>query len=541
MNYEEIAASLSREKIISLLVMEQHFSAVEEQNELLKTQFSLLEQRLKEAEYQIAWFKKEFFGKKSEKRYSVEPDNGSIQLYISEQLKKQAEIAIEQSSKEKTEIKPYQRGKAKKLDLKNAVSETGLRFDDTVPVKVIKVPNKEVEGLKPEDYEIISTKVVHRIAQTNCYQVLKYEMDVIKLKDSQEVINTPAPKAVFENSYADVSFLARLIIDKFLYHLPLYRQEQRLKAAGIKLSRATLVSYIDKIAFILEPIYRAQVKSILKSKILAMDEVPISAGVDKAKNKMKRGYFWPMYGEEKEVAFHFSESRSIQVLLETLKDKFTGILLSDGYQAYINYTEANKTVHALCWSHARRYFIKAENVEPALVTKALEYIKQLYKIEEEIKTKSSLERQEIRGEESKRIVDNFFAWLKEEQSKNCLLPSSPYTKAVNYCLERESGLRVFLSEPELALDTNHVEREIRAVVIGRKNWLFCFSESGAKNAGIIYSLIATCKLHNMDPYSYLVDVLQRVSIHSNLKVEELTPRVWKEKFSQDQLKSDIDL
>jgi len=100
---------------------------------------------------------------------------------------------------------------------------------------------------------------------------------------------------------------------------------------------------------------------------------------------------------------------------------------------------------------------------------------------------------------------------------------------------------VFLANPDLPVDTNHVERQIRPIVVGRKNWLFCFSEAGAEHAGIIFSLIATCKLHNVDPYTYLVDVLQRVQTHSSSKIEELTPRLWKQNFGQNPMRSDVDL
>lgn len=535
MNYVEIAHTLSTKKIVSLLKVEERFLE-------FQSQFQAIQTKLSEAQERIRWFETQLFGRKSEKRHSDTSPPGSIQLYINQQLQEEVEQAQAQKATEITEVAPYKRGKAKKIQLENAVSETGLRFDDSVPVKVIKVPNQAIEGLNPEDYEVISTTVVHRLAQTNCHLVLRYEMDVVKLKATKEVFNTERPTSVFDNSFADVSFLARLIIDKFMYHMPLYRQEQRLIASGIKVSRATLVAYVMRLALLLEPIYKSQVKSILRSLILAMDEVPVKAGVNKEKHKMKNGYFWPMNGDKNEIAFHYSPSRSIQVLYEALKDKFKGTLLTDGYQAYENFAAANPDIiHALCWAHARRYFIQAENVEPILAAKALDDIKSLYKIEEEIKGKDSLIRQEKRGSYSKLIVDDFFAWLKEERGKYCLLPSSPFTKAINYCLERESGLRVFLANPDIPVDTNHVERQIRPVVVGRKNWLFCYSEAGAEHAGIIFSLIATCKLHNVDPYTYLVDVLQRVQTHSSSKIEELTPRLWKENFGHNPMRSVVDL
>ena len=168
MNYEEIAENLSKEKIISLLKLEEQFQSIQ--------------QKLSESEQMVAWFKQQLFGKKSEKRYADSPELTAIQLYLNQQLKEQAAIQEQIKALEKTEVKTYHRGKAKKLDLENAVSETGLRFDNTVPVKVIEVPNKAIEGLTPEEYEEITTKITHRLAQTNCYKVIRYEMKVFKIE-----------------------------------------------------------------------------------------------------------------------------------------------------------------------------------------------------------------------------------------------------------------------------------------------------------------------------------------------------------------------
>src|SRR5262249_1364282 len=118
-----------------------------------------------------------------------------------------------------------------------------------------------------------------------------------------------------------------------------------------------------------------------------------------------------------------------------------------------------------------------------------------------------------------------------------LLPTNPFTKAAAYALEREAGLRVFLGDPDVAIDTNHLEREIRPIAVGRKNWLFCWTEIGAKYVGIVHGLIATCSLHGVDPYVYLVDVLQRVATHPATDVQLLTPRLWKERFAANPLRS----
>lgn len=138
------------------------------------------------------------------------------------------------------------------------------------------------------------------------------------------------------------------------------------------------------------------------------------------------------------------------------------------------------------------------------------------------------------------IVDVFFHWLGEASEKHLLLPTSPFTKAASYALEREKGLRVFLEDPRVPLDTNHLEREVRPIALGRRNYLFCWTEVGAKYVGIIQSLLRTCRLQGVDPYTYLVDVLQRVERHPAREIHLLTPRLWKQHFADHPLRSHID-
>jgi len=338
-----------------------------------------------------------------------------------------------------------------------------------------------------------------------------------------------------------VSLLACLAIDKFRYHLPLYRQHQRMKAAGIRLARSTLTGLIHRSADLIEPIYHAQLDSILKSRVLTMDETPIKAG-RRERGTMQTGYFWPVYGDKDEIAFPFSPSRAGGMVREVLGE-YCGVLLSDGYKAYENYAAGvNGLVHAQCWSHARRYFVNAQDAEPALATRALDSIGRLYAEEDALKRKDlpDAKRMEKRSERCKPLVDEFFAWLKTELTERILLPSNPFTEAAHYALAREGPLRVFLEYPNVPIDTNHLEREIRPIAVGRKNWLFCWTELGAQCVGIFQSLLSTCRLQGVDPYVYLVDVLQRVAIHPASKVDMLTPRLWKEHFAHDPLRSDLD-
>jgi transposase len=172
---------------------------------------------------------------------------------------------------------------------------------------------------------------------------------------------------------------------------------------------------------------------------------------------------------------------------------------------------------------------------------ALEQIKALYAVEEEIRdAKLAGDAKQLhRLTHSKPLVTLFFEWVDRQLERQGFTPTNPFIQALNYVRERRVGLEVFLTDPDVPIDTNHLERALRVVPMGRKSWLFCWTELGAKHVGIIQSLIVTCRLHGIDPYTYLVDVLQRISEQPASRVAELTPRLWKQHFAANPLRSDI--
>jgi len=517
MTHEEKAASLSRDEIVALLAT----------NDELTTEVEALRQ-------QLDWLKRQLFGPKSERRLPSPP--GAEQLALGS--------GIEAPSGEPPSITVQEHARHTARPKWEGTSDSRLRFDPSVPVREILVSNPDTELYPPEAYDVVGEKVTYRLAQLpGTFVVLKFVRKVLKLKDRESFSCPAAPPAVFEKSIADVSFLAGLLVDKFRYHLPLYRQHQRLKDCGIVMARATLTQLVHRSIALLEPIEAAQRQSILESAVLAMDETPIRAGrTPGVKGKMHQGYFWPLFGDRREVAFPFSPSRSLAAAREILQG-YKGKIVSDGYSVYDRYVEAMGGMqHAQCWSHARRKFVEAESAEPALCAKALEYIGRLYEHEAVIREHGlqDPEKGQYRVHACKPVVEDFFSWLRETLRDQILLPSNPFTRAASYALEREAGLRVFLEDSAVPIDTNHLEREIRPIAVGRKNWLFCWTEVGARYVGIIQGLIATCRIHDVDPYTYLVDVLQRVSSHPASEVEKLTPRLWKELFAANPLRSDVE-
>jgi len=390
---------------------------------------------------------------------------------------------------------------------------------------------------------VVGEKTSHRLAQRpGSYVVLKYVRPVVKVLSTQTLHCPPAPVGVLEGSRADVSFVVGLLVDKFAWHMPLYRQHQRLLAAGFTLSRPWLTQLVQQGAQLLEPIYEAQLASIRASRVKAMDETPIKAG-RAGPGKMNAAYFWPIYGEHDEVCFPFFDSRRHENVQEALGLEQPGdaVLLSDGYQAYASYAKKVGVINAQCWAHSRRGFFEAQGAEPQGAAEALRQIGKLYEIEREIRQRN-LEGENKRLHRlthSKPLVDAFFDWVNRQFEQQGLLPSNPLTKALAYVRERRAGLEVFLDDPGVPMDTNHLERALRAIPMGRRAWLFCWTEVGAEHAGIVQSLIATCRLHDIDPYTYLVDVLQRVGEHPASRVAELTPRLWKQHFAANPLRSDL--
>lgn len=461
--------------------------------------------------HQLEWFKRQIFGAKSE-RFAPAPD--PMQLYLGEIVGTTPQAV---ASPEKLKTVGAHTRRVPLKDAAEADSGEEIPFFDAslCPVQTIVLAPAEIEGLSGEEYEILGEKLTYRLAQRpGTYQVIRYRRLVVKLKDgSQRILCLPAPQGVIEGSRADVSLCAGLLVDKFAWHLPLYRQHQRMEAGGITVSRPWLTQISQQAIGLLKPIYDAQLASIREGRVLAMDETPIKAGRS-GHGKMNSGYFWPLYGEEDEVCFPFHTSRAALHVRTTLglAPKAGTVLLTDGYAAYERYAERSGVTHALCWAHARRAFFEAQAAEPEAVADVLALLQGLYTVEEQIREQKLVaeDKRLHRLTHSKPIVERFFDYIERSLAQHGLAPANPFIKALNYARARKEGLEVFLSDPDVPIDTNHIQ-----------------------------SLIVTCRLHKIDPYTYLVDVLQRVGEHPASRAAELTPRRWKTLYADQPLRSDI--
>jgi len=506
---------------------------------LTQAKLSAVMEENAELKRQLQWWKQQYFGRKSERRVVDVPESQGV---LQEMFDAPLPPPVSEPS---TPVGAHDRKKKRK---DSHVTDSGLRFDDAVPVEEVRVLPPELKGSNAHLYEIVSEQVTDRLAQRKgSYVVLRYIHPTYRLKGGPGLVSAPAPANVIEKSLADVSFMAGLLVDKFCFHLPLYRIHQRLQSSGIDVSRQTLTNIAQRSIELLRPIVEAMIQRLPDSPLLAMDETHILAGRQQ-QPKMHQAYLWPIYTAHQDVIFTYSESRSGKHL--KMLDDYGGVLLTDGYEAYANYvkrrglnTPGKQLLHALCWAHARRTFIKAEDSEPQAVREALDHIRALYAHEEYLREHPcSLEEQlAYRKSHQEPVVDSFFAWCHAQLHRADLTPKMPLTKALKYVLEREQGLRLFLSRTDVPIDTNHLERALRVIPMGRKNWTFCWTELGAKHVAIIQSLLVTCKQHGVDPHTYLVDVLQRVGMHPASAAYDLSPREWKQKFAADPLRSDLDL
>lgn len=539
----EAAKSLSPEQVLvlfqnlerknnQLLVADarlSELSTVQDQLSSVGDELQSTKDELKKVKAQLKWLRHQVFGARSERRV-LQMLPGADQLWLGEQF---LDVPEEPPPKSTT-VRQYERSNRRKPT--NLVDEDSqLRFDDNVPVETIELEDPRFQGLPEADIVVVDERVTYRLAQRSPYVILKLIQKVAKLKGEESISCPSLPAAVFPGSSADVSFLASMIFDKYCCHLPLYRQHQRLESSGVYIERSTMTRLVHRSGELLEPIYNALVSSVLNSSVLGVDETPTPAG--RKNKKMKKGYYWVFYGDRDEVFFLFSPSRSQSVIDKALEG-FEGKLLTDGYVVYDTFANKNENVVLCnCWNHTRREFLKAEGLEPELVGKVIGELQKLYRVEKWAKHLSPEDRLTLRQKYSEPIVTALFEDFESELEETSLLPSNAYLDAIEYAVKRKKELTVFLGDPAVQIDTNHVERQLRGQAVGRKNWMFHFTEVGARHGAIFFSLIQSCRLAGVDPTTYLIDILQRVDTHPAIDVHQLTPRNWKKFYSAEPMKS----
>lgn len=340
------------------------------------------------------------------------------------------------------------------------------------------------------------------------------------------VVIGPLPTRLIDKGIAGPGLLAQIIMDKYADHLPLFRQIERFKRAGITFPISTLSDWVSRSCQELAVLYEAHRKLILGSGYLEGDETTIKVLDKDKKGKTHLGYYWVYRAPlENLVLFDYREGRGREGPKELLKD-FKGYLQTDGYEVYEYFGNVEGITLVGCMAHARRKFKEALDNDRSRAEHVLTVMHKLYAIERVAKDAglSYGQRYVLRQEEAVPILEELEGWMKETYP--AVLPQSPIGKAIAYSLQRWGKLCLYTTDGKLQIDNNLVENAIRPVALGRKNYLFAGSHNAARRAAMIYSLLGTCKINNINPFEWLRDVLERIPTHPINKIEELLPHKW---------------
>jgi transposase len=412
-------------------------------------------------------------------------------------------------------------------------------------------PKKRAGGRQPLPKNLLRERIVHDLAEeekhcASCQQDLRpigeetserYEYIPAQLKVVEDVCKKYAcdctvktatkPPQPIEKSTAGASLLAQVIVAKTADHLPLHRQEKIFERHGAAISRKTMCGWMAQCGDLLGPLYGAAKAVLFQSKTIGTDDTGVKV-LDEKLPFARTGRIWPYYGDQDHpvILYDYTQTRARAGPEEFLKG-YRGRLQADAYRGYDAFFKDPKRglIEIGCWSHARRYYIKALDSDQARMGPALLLIAQLYRVEEQARGWTAEARLELRQREARPILDKLHGYLLEIQAE--VLPKSPEGRAVRYTLNNWTALNRYCEDGDLEIDNNHTERSIRGVAVGRNNWIFFGSDQGGHTAAVLRSFVASCQRVGVDPYAWFKDVLSRIAAHPITRLAELLPHNWK--------------
>ncbi|MBM3436440.1 MAG: IS66 family transposase [Bacteroidetes bacterium] len=506
MSFEELVTTAKN--------LQKQYSGLENENTLLKTQKTALESKIDRMQFQIDQLTRLIYGSKRERFISTE-NHEQMELPFDVEQTEPVEQKIEEIS--------YTR---KKKERKNHPGR--LPLPDHLPVEeIILEPAEDTTGLKcigkevTDKLELISAKLFIKR-----YIRPKY----IRPEDDQNPdckgIIAELPCFAIEKGIAGNGLLAQIMVDKYVDHLPIYRQVQRFARENIRIPSNTINGWQEAVSRLLFPLFEKQKQLVLGQGYLQVDETPIRVLDKDVKGKCHQGYYWVYNSPLQNALFYdYRKGRGRDGPKEMLEN-FKGYLQSDGYQVY-DWFGKKKNISLLnCWAHARRYFEKAEAYDSKAAGHVLKEIQKLYMIERFARNQglTAAERKELRLEHALPILNDLGKWMAEHVKQT--LPKSPLGEALQYTIPRWDNLLVYLYDGHLEIDNNLVENAIRPNALGRKNYLFAGSHESAQRAAMLYSFFGTCKSLNINPFEWLKDVLERIPLHKANKLNELLPQNW---------------
>ena len=365
--------------------------------------------------------------------------------------------------------------------------------------------------------------------------------------DGPQIATAEKPLAPIEKGLAAPGLLAHVIVSKYADHLPLYRLERILGRHDIDIARSTLCDWTRQSAEALRPLYDLMVRDVLASKVIHTDDTPVDVQ-DRRLGKTRTGRFWVYVGDEAhgQIVFDYTPSRNRDGPMAFLTDwgeeapRFLQADAFGGYDGIYAGQAGGNVTEVACWAHTRRKFYEARHSDPGNSARALAYIRLLYDVEARAKEQFAAQGQaddtrslaairlELRQEQAAPRLDEIKNWLAGLQAADDggVLPKSPMGQAVTYALNQWDALTVYATDGDLNIDNNAAENVLRPIAVGRKNWLFAGSDNGGRTAAILFSFIATCQRHRVEPFAYLRDVLTRIAAHPHNRLADLLPNHW---------------
>jgi len=514
---------LSYEKGIKCIVNE--LEKLRKENEQLRSLLSQKDQELADAyqkikllEQKVDLLVRRIFGSKSESL-----DENQLQLLLSGQEPQEEDKAKETQESEE-DVALFKKPKPKAPSRRIGVP------DNLEVVEQIIQPEVVLEN--PQQWKKIDEERSRRLD----FQPGKFfwqetiRPKYIKIENKQLApVVAPAPKHVVEGGMAATGLLSEILVNRFGYHLPYYRQEEMFyNRHGVFIARQQMVAWVEQSTRLLWAIIDCLLEELRNSSYAQMDETPIQYQDPNHPGACSQGYLWTAHIPGKLVYFYWRDTRSAQCIHELLGSDFTGRIQCDAYVSYEAYAKSMNGLVILigCMAHIRRKFVEAKEQDPRIIGWILNQIGWLYHWEEILRTSRAGPgtRMAMRQSHSLMVMDRLEKVFNKIQNR--YLPQSSMGKAISYALNVWPNMRRYLDFGEVEIDNNLVENTIRPTAIGKKNWLFMGSDQAGSRNAIVYTLIANCKIHGIEPYTYLKDVLDRLPYCSNQDVGELTPQNW---------------
>lgn len=486
--------------------------------ERLSSERDTLQGVVEKMQGELRQLRRMLFGRKSERFIPSDPAQLKLDFEGVAELKEEREYTAVQAAARVRSKEPAARGaKSAEERQRRIFSEHLERRDEIIEPEEIPAGGKRIG-------EEVTELLEYKPGELYIRRLIRPKY---ALPHGEGVVIGSLPSLPLPRTNAGPSLLAQLLVGKYQDHLPLHRQIGILARSGVQFKASTVCDWVQGAAELLEPLYECLRRWVLGCDYIQVDETTIPV-LDKDKpGATRKGYQWVVRSPElKSLFFHYDKgSRAQYVIVELLKD-FRGAVQSDGYGAYDIYENKQGVLLLGCWAHIRRKFEHALADDPQRAEYALRVIGQLYALERRMK-EQGLPPDEIRIIREKQaypLIREFEHWV--EETAGSVTPQSALGKAVRYAYALYPRLSRYVTDGRYRIDNNLAENAVRPLALGRKNYLFCRSHEAACHTAIVYSLLGTCRLWQIDPIRWLTDVFTRIQDCSVKRLEELLPHKW---------------